>query len=121
MIVNATRITLNPEKRTEFFQAVSHLLENVKRPKGCRKFHLYVDTRDENSSLLMSEWDTESDLNRYLTSHDFAILRGVITVLSRGSVDSKALVMSARSKELLAEHYRQIDGAEGNRKRVIYK
>ena len=121
MIVNATRITLNPEKRTEFFQTVSHLLGNVKRPKGCRKLHLYVDTRDENSSLLMSEWETESDLNRYLTSHDFAILRGVITVLSRGSVDSKALVMSARTKELLAEHYRQIDGEESDGKRGIHK
>ena len=114
MIVNTTRITLNPEKRSEFFQTVSHLLGKVKRPKGCRQFHLYVDTRDENSSLLMSEWDSESDLNRYLTSHDFAILRGVITVLSRGSVDSKALVMSAHSKDLLAEHYHQIDGSEGN-------
>jgi hypothetical protein len=28
--------------------------------KGCRKFHSYVDTRDENSSLLMSDWNTES-------------------------------------------------------------
>ena len=118
MIVKTTRITLNPEKRAEFLQTVSHLLGNVKRPKGCRKFHLYVDTRDENSSLLMSEWDTESDLNRYLTSDDFAFLKGVITGLSRGSVDSKALVLSAHSKELLAEHYRQIDGAEGNGKRV---
>ena len=119
MIVNAMRITLSPEKRTKFFQAVGHYLEQVKRPKGCREFHLYVDTRNENSSLMMSEWDTVSDLNRYLGSQDFAILRGVITVFSRGSVDSKALVMSSRSRELLAEHYRQIDGQERNKTGVI--
>ena len=91
MIVNATRITLNPDKRTEFFQTVGRLIENINRPKGCRTFHIYIDTKDENSSLLMSEWETESDLNRYLRSNDFAILRGAITVLSIRCVDSKAL------------------------------
>ena len=91
MIVNASRITLNPDKRTEFFQTVGRLIENINRPKGCRTFHIYIDTKDENSSLLMSEWETESDLNRYLRSNDFAILRGAITVLSVRCVDSKAL------------------------------
>ena len=79
MIVNATRITLNPDKRTEFFQTIGRLLENVNPPKGCRTFHIYI------------EWETESDLNRYLSSNDFAILRGAITVLSIRSVDCKAL------------------------------
>jgi quinol monooxygenase YgiN len=93
VIVNATRITLNPDKRTEFFQTIGRLLENVNRPTGCRTFYIYVDTKDENSSLLMSEWETESDLNRYLSSNDFAILRGAITVLSIRCVDSKALLI----------------------------
>jgi hypothetical protein len=38
----------------------------------------------------MSEWETESDLNNYLRSHDFAILHGAITVLSQGSDDLRA-------------------------------
>jgi hypothetical protein len=44
--------------------------------------------------LLLSEWETESDLDRYLRSNDFAILRGAIMVLSVGSTDSKAFVTS---------------------------
>jgi quinol monooxygenase YgiN len=60
--------------------------------KGCRTFRFYVDMTDENSSLLLSEWDTETDLNKYLHSHDFAILNGALTVLTTSRVDSKALV-----------------------------
>lgn len=98
MIVNTTRITVQPEKRSEFFQTVGRLLGPSKRAKGCRTFGFYLDASDENSTLLVSEWDTETDLNNYLKSNDFAVLRGAITVLSIRSIDSKANVTSHLSK-----------------------
>lgn len=91
MIVNTSRITVYPEKRAEFLQTVAQLLEPSKGSKGCLTFGLYVDIADENSSLLISEWETESDLNDYLHSADFAILHGAITVLSQRSSDFKAI------------------------------
>ena len=94
MIVNTTRITVPPEKRTEFLQTIRRLLEPSKRAKGCRTFDFYLDAADENSTLLVSEWDTETDLNSYLESDDFAVLRGAITVLSAHSIDSQASVTS---------------------------
>ena len=94
MIVNTTRITVPPEKRTEFLQTMGRLLEPSKRAKGCRNFDFYLDAADENSTLLVSEWDTETDLNNYFGSDDFAVLRGAITVLSARSNDSKANVTS---------------------------
>lgn len=94
MIVNTTRITVPAEKRTEFLQTIGRLLEPSKRAKGCRTFDFYLDASDENSSLLVSEWDTEIDLNNYLQSYDFSVLKGAITVLSARSIDSKASVTS---------------------------
>ena len=94
MIVNTTRITVNPEKRIELAQTIRRLLGTIRGVRGCRTFRFYLDAVDENSSLLISEWETESDLDRYLRSNDFAILRGAIRVLSVRSVDSKALVTS---------------------------
>ncbi len=94
MIVNTTRITVQPEKRTEFLQSIGPLVEPIKSAKGCRDFGFYLDAADENSTLLVSEWETETDLDNYLRSNDFAILRGAITVLSVQSVDSKANVTS---------------------------
>lgn len=62
----------------------------------------YLDATDENSSLLLSEWETESDLERYIRSNDFAILRGAILVLSVGTTDSKAYVTSESLNGLIS-------------------
>jgi len=94
MIVNTTRITVQPEKRTEFLQTIGRLIDPSKTARGCRAFDFYLDTMDENSTLLVSEWDTETDLNKYLESNDFAVLRGAITVLGIRSIESKANVTS---------------------------
>jgi quinol monooxygenase YgiN len=98
VFVNTTRITVDPEKRMELFQTIGRLLEPIKDAKGCRTYRFYLDSADENSSLLVSEWETESDLNNYMSSDDFAILRGAIKVLSVRSIDSKALVTSHACK-----------------------
>ena len=95
MIVNTTRITIQPEKRTEFMQTIGRLLDPSKSAKGCRSFDFYLDAMDENSTLLVREWDTEKDLNNYLASEDFRVLRGAITVLCLRSIDSKASITSS--------------------------
>lgn len=57
-------------------------------------FRHYIDASDENSSLLLAQWETDSDLNNYLRSDDFAILRGAITLLSTRCTDFRPLVTS---------------------------
>lgn len=93
---------VKPEKRTELVQTISRLLGPIKNVKGCRTIRFYLDAADENSSLLLSEWDTESDLDRYVRSNDFAILRGAIMVLSVGSTDSKAYLTSESVHDLIS-------------------
>jgi quinol monooxygenase YgiN len=94
VILKTTRIVVKPEKRYELAQTIDRLLGPIKNVKGCRTIRFYQDAADQNSSLLLSEWETESDLDRYLRSKDFAILRGAIMVLSVGATDSKAFVTS---------------------------
>ena len=92
VIVNTARITLKPGKQKEFLQTVTQLLEPIKSAKGCVSFHVYIDAVDENSSLLVSEWETEADLNRHFGSDDFAVLRGAVAALCIGAHESTALV-----------------------------
>ena len=92
MIVNSARITVKPEKQREFLQTITQLLEPINSAPGCVAFNVYVDVADENSSLLVSEWETEADLNRHLGSNDFAILRGAIGALSIRAHEFTALV-----------------------------
>ena len=106
MIVKTTKITVKPENRIELTQTIGRLLGAIKNVKGCRTIRFYLDAADENSSLLLSEWETESDLDRYLRSNDFAILRGAIMVLSVGTIDSKALVTSESMRDLISSVHR---------------
>jgi quinol monooxygenase YgiN len=94
VIVTATRITVQPDKRTELYQTIGGLVEHVNGTKGCLTFRHYIDASDENSYLLMGEWATDSDLNDFLRSNDFAVLRGAIRLLSIRSIDYRAMVTS---------------------------
>jgi quinol monooxygenase YgiN len=98
MIVNSARITVRPEKRTEFFQTIADLVDRIRAAKGCRDFQVYVDTMDENSSLLIGEWETESDLENSLRSNEFAILRGAVSVLTVRRDEVRALVYAGGRK-----------------------
>ncbi len=99
MIINTTRITVHPDKRGEFFQTIKRLAEPIKAAKGCRTFRLYFDATDENSTLLVGEWETEVDLNNFLRSNDFAVLRGAIKVLSTQFTNFNGVVTARSSDE----------------------
>ncbi|HEY6802693.1 MAG TPA: antibiotic biosynthesis monooxygenase family protein [Pyrinomonadaceae bacterium] len=106
MIASTTTITVAPEKGIELAQTIHRLLDPIKKMKGCLGFHFYLDTVDENSSLLFSEWEAESDLNNYLRSNNFKILSGALKVLSVRSVDYRASSASSFvPRDYAAEQY----------------
>ena len=92
MIINTTRITVGPENRKELFQTIEPLLDPIRREKGCLAYRFYVDATDENSSLLIGEWETKADWTNHLRSRDCAVLLGAIAVLSSpAGIDFKLL------------------------------
>lgn len=96
MLLSTTQISLNPDKRQEFLQTIGRLLEPIRSAKGCLTFRFYIDAGDENSSLLLGEWETAADLDSYLCSEDSRVLRGAIAVLSSQSTESQSLVTLTR-------------------------
>ena len=101
MIVNTTRITMRPENRNEFFQTVCPLLDPIRLEKGCVGYRFFVDATDENSSLLISEWQTHEDWSNHLRSRDFAVLLGAITVLgSPAGIEFRLLSAVPNSEQI---------------------
>jgi quinol monooxygenase YgiN len=113
MILNTTRITVIPEKRKEFFQTVLQLCGAFEATKGCLAFNIYVDSGDENASLLISEWDTEADLNNHLRSENFAILHGAMAVLTTRIDELRALTFS-RSTQITEQSVSMTSLTESN-------
>ena len=94
-------MTVRPENRCELFQTIKPLLDPIRSEKGCLAYGFYVDANDENSTVLIGEWETREDWTNHLRSRDFAILLGAITILtSPASIDFKLLSAVADKEQV---------------------
>lgn len=92
LMVSNTAITVHPENRKEFFQTVSSISSKIRREKGCISFRLYEEAGNENSLLLVGEWDDRSFWERHCEGENFAILHGSVQVLTiRSKIGHKLL------------------------------
>lgn len=83
MFINVTMISVKPEKRKELYQTILPLLDSIRREKGCLTYNFYSDARDSCESLLLGEWESETDLKDHLKSAHFGLLSAAISVLAR--------------------------------------
>lgn len=92
MIVNTTRIIVRAENRKEFVQTITSLVDPIRNEKGCLTHRFYQEAGNENSFLLVGEWETQVDWDNHLKSDNFAVLLGSISVLSsRPDIECKLL------------------------------
>ena len=83
VFINVTRIRVKPEKRKELYQTILPLLDPIRREKGCLTCNFYSDVGDSCESLLVDEWESETDLNVHLKSAHFALLSAAFSVLAK--------------------------------------
>jgi len=84
-LVSATRIRVRPENRRELCLTISSLLDQIRREDGCRTYVFYGEVEDQNSLMLISEWDTPTAWENHLNSDNFAVLIGSLRLLSNRS------------------------------------
>ena len=91
-VVSTATISVRPENRKELCLTVASLLNPIRREPGCKTYKFYGEAGDENSFLLIGEWETREALNQHLDSNNFAVLMGSIMLLAKVStVDFKLL------------------------------
>ncbi len=92
IIVNTTRVTVRPENRQELCQTIWSLLAPIRSEKGCLSYHFYEEAGDENSFVLIGEWETQADWDNHYKSDNFAVLLGSIMILGiRDNIDFELL------------------------------
>jgi quinol monooxygenase YgiN len=92
MIMTTTRITVSSANRCELFQTIQTLLVRVMNEEGCRSSRFYLDSADNNTAMLVEEWETQEDWDNHLQSRDCAVFLGAVSILCRpASVDFKLL------------------------------
>src|ERR1700759_26575 len=80
-VFDLTRITVSTEKRIELCQTISSLIDPVKRERGCLTYRFYEEADDENTFVLIGEWETRDAWSNHLYSDNFAVLLGSISLL----------------------------------------
>src|SRR6185436_8631872 len=104
-IISAARITVRPEHRRELCLTISGLLDRIRHEKGCRTYNFYGEVEDQNSLILIGEWDTLSAWENHLKSDAFAVLIGSVKLLGTGSnLDFSVLSPVLRNEALSLGH-----------------
>jgi quinol monooxygenase YgiN len=82
VLVVTVRMCVKPEKRDEFIQAMTDLTARTRQAVGCVASHFYADGEDPDAFTLVEEWRRWRDLDRHLTSDEFAGVIGAGFLLS---------------------------------------
>jgi len=99
-VVSTASISVRPENRKELCLTVASLLNPIRREPGCVGYRFYVEAGDENSFLLMGEWENREALNQHLESQNFAVLIGSITLLARVSTADFKLLSELSGRQV---------------------
>ena len=92
VIVNTARVTVRPENRMELLQTIWSLLDPIRREKGCLMYRFYEEAGEENSFVLIGEWETRDDIEKHLHYANYAVLHGSIMILGiHSNIDFKLL------------------------------
>ena len=81
-IVSATRTTVRPEHRQELCLTISALLDLIRREEGCLNYRFYGEVGDQNTFILIGEWETRDAWDQHLKSDNFGVLLGSLRLLS---------------------------------------
>ena len=82
MIIFTVTINVLQDRQKELIQTVRSLSKAVSSEKGFVDQGMYRNLEDENSILMVEQWETKDDLDEHLRSHSFGVLMGALNVLA---------------------------------------
>jgi quinol monooxygenase YgiN len=82
MIIGTLRMTVRPEERDGFLKAIRCMLEPARVEPGCMSFNFYQDIKDENTFILVEEWETNADFDNHIRKDGYKKLLLLMDLLS---------------------------------------
>jgi quinol monooxygenase YgiN len=85
-VLAMVKMTVFPKKRTELLQTLETLKNSTcKANLGCVEYRFYQEGENENTLILILEWQTQEKLAAYQNSDQYKILMGAISLLCESS------------------------------------
>ena len=106
MIVASLRVVAPAGRQAELVRMMSALLAPTRVQPGCLEARLFVDANDANALMLVQEWSSQAELDRFLASDSCKVVVAALetstrapevrfdTVASRGGLEVIAIARS---------------------------
>jgi quinol monooxygenase YgiN len=103
MVIMTTRMSVSPRRKKKLASSLRGMLEPVRRESGCLGFDLYVDTEDQNTYILVEEWETKEDFDRHLRGGDYRRFLVLMELLKEPPEISISLISQRSGMEYLEQ------------------
>lgn len=85
MVTITVKMNVPPTKRKELLQTLDELKEVKRKEKGFIDARVCMKNDNENTVTLIEEWQTQEDVDAYMQSEYFYVLRGAMKLLTSSS------------------------------------
>ena len=83
MIVTTIRIQTTPGNRKELMQTFRSLSNPIQSERGCKSCRIYREVGNEETMIVIQEWDSRNHLDKHLRSDEFAVMVGAMSLLEQ--------------------------------------
>jgi len=80
MIVATIKMRVDPKQRRELVQTFDSLYQPILKEPGCLGCSFYAEIGDDNTVMVIEEWESETHWKDHLQSKDFAVLLGAMSL-----------------------------------------
>lgn len=81
MIIVTLSMVVKAEERENLLQIVRMILEPTRVEKGCLNYHCYQDVEDKDAFVILEQWETQQDLERFIQSRNYQQLLTAMELL----------------------------------------
>jgi len=82
MITITTTMEIRPAKRREMMITLQELTDAMQNVPGFLNAHIGMNGKNDNELTFIEEWETQYDVNAYMQSNFFRVLKGALKVLT---------------------------------------
>ena len=83
MIVTTIRLQTTPENRKEILQTFRSLADPTQCGIGCKSCRIYRELGNDETVIVIQEWDSKNHWDEHLRSDEFAVIVGAMSLLQK--------------------------------------
>ena len=78
-------LQVRPSKRPEVISAIRQVMRGLRMSPGCVVCGSLTEADDDNTLMVVSEWNSEEALEELLKSEEFLVVRGMRMLLQKNT------------------------------------